>query len=133
MDDLSLATENDWSVLPELDYLLCRSVEMFGASKEDVQDYKCFEGSCSTVVVGQVGLRCKHCSLSPFATAGYVNVFPASIDHIGAGLRMMAEWHFPRCSLTPVHMREGMKRALSIIQKAKEDGRDEEDNSMRCH
>jgi len=130
--NMSLATVNDRNMLSELDYLLCRNVEVFRASEEDVRDSSYVEGGCGTAaVVGQVGLRCMHCSSSPLATAGYATVFPASIVHIGASLRMMADWHFSRCNMTPGNIRERIDRSLVAIHKAKEEGREEEDESMR--
>jgi len=57
--DLSLATENDRSSLSEIDYMLCRNVEVFSASEEDVQNNIDVDGSCSYTVLGQVGIRCR--------------------------------------------------------------------------
>jgi len=126
---ISLATEIDRSSLNELDYLLCRNVEVYCANEEDVQGNTQHEGNCENVVVGQVGLRCIHCSLSPFATAKYATLFPMSIIHIGADLRMMAKWHFSRCSMSPSKLRKEMERVLSVIET--KDRREERYDSMR--
>jgi len=125
-----LATEDDRSALSQLDYLLCRNVEVISANEDDVQDNAHADGSCdSGVIVGQVGLQCMHCSLSPFATARYAIIFPESINHIGDSLRMMAKCHFSRCAMTPSNVRKDMQRELFVMQKVIEDGTEEK--SMR--
>ena len=73
----------------------------------------------------------RHCSSSPFATASHAAIFPPSIENIGTGLRLMAERHFSRCSVTPRNVRDVIKRELSSMQKGKIEEREEDDGSMR--
>ena len=125
-----LATEHERGALSELDYLLCRNVEVFTASEEDVRDNVYEEESCDAVFVGQVGLRCMHCSLSPFATAKYANVFPTNVIQIGSALRMMAKWHFSSCSMAPIDVRKNIERLLNAIENSKKGFKNHEDESM---
>ena len=118
-ENFILATEHERSVLGELDYLLCRNVEVFTASKEDVRDNTYNEGSCNVVFLGQVGLCCKHCSSSPFATARYAAIFPTNIIQMGSALRMIAKWHFPTCSMAPIDVRKRIDILLSKSEKSK--------------
>ena len=53
-ENFILATEHERSALSELDYLLCRNVEIFTANEEDVRD-NAHEGSWDNVFSGQVG------------------------------------------------------------------------------
>jgi len=113
LNENTLATLNDRFVLNEFDFLLCRQVEVFAVSQEDMKDNTFTEGT----VIGQVGLRCIHCSRSPLATAGYATVFPGSVASTGASLRMMAEHHFSKCSMTPVKIKEKLEISNKKEQK----------------
>ena len=59
--------------LLELDFITCQNVEMFRATKDDANDR---EKEAGAAIAGQIGLRCIHCGLSPFARAHFSTVYP---------------------------------------------------------
>lgn len=59
--------------LCELDFITCHNVEMFRATSEDADDR---EKDAGAAIVGQVGIRCIHCGVSPFARTQFSTVYP---------------------------------------------------------
>jgi hypothetical protein len=62
--------------LCDLDLIICQNVEIFKATIDDANDR---EKEAGTAIVGQVGLRCIHCGLSPFARAQFSTVYPGKL------------------------------------------------------
>jgi len=60
--------------MTDVDILVCQNVEMFRASEEDVTARQ--TEAAGAFIVGQVGLRCVHCRLTPFTKAQFSTVFP---------------------------------------------------------
>ena len=69
-----LISEYSSQGMTDVDILVCQNVEMFRASEEDVTARQ--NEATGAFVVGQVGLRCVHCGLTPFAKAQFSTVFP---------------------------------------------------------
>jgi len=111
--------------LSRLDIATCQNVEMFQASSSDVADHDASGGM--SVNPGQIGLRCIHCTKTPFAKAEYSAVFPAAIGRVAASLRMMIEVHFEKCSSLPHHTKTQIDQFKSDTARR----RIEENNSGR--
>jgi len=63
------------SEMPEIDIVVCQNVELFKASEQDVSSMAMMLGV--SIVASQVGIRCRHCSKTPFASDKIV--FPGKI------------------------------------------------------
>ena len=87
----------EWLVLPlidsthqqayvnlyDLDLITCQNVEMFKATIDDTDDR---EKEAGAAMVGQVGLRCIHCGVSPFARAQLSVVYPGEYQRMGCNV-----------------------------------------------
>lgn len=62
----------------KVDILTCRNVEMF-KSVEDTEGNQ--EREFGAFFKGQIGIRCMHCGLSPFATAQFSTVYPGKFGY----------------------------------------------------
>ena len=60
-----------------VDILTCRNVEMFKASEGTEGNQ---EREYGALFKGQIGIRCMHCGLSPFATAQFSTVYPGKFE-----------------------------------------------------
>jgi len=65
--------------LNEIDLLICQSVELFEATKDDADDR---ETEAGLGFVGQIGIRCIHCGQSPFARAQFSIVYPGKTTDV---------------------------------------------------
>ena len=76
---ISLALSIDAEMLSEYQLLVRQQLELFEAGPEDVESNT--QGRKKQVVVGQVGLRCKHCSPLPIRARGRGAVYyPAKLN-----------------------------------------------------
>jgi hypothetical protein len=92
--------------LTEYQCVLRQQIELFEATMDDVQASA--QGRNSPIEVGQVGIRCKYCSMLPLKcrTRGAV-YFPRSID----GIYQVAQ------NLTKIHLCQGCNRVPENLRK----------------
>ena len=76
---ISLALSIDNNMLSEYQLLVRQQLEIFEAGPEDVESNT--QGRKKQVVVGQVGLRCRHCAPFPLRARGRGAVYyPAKLN-----------------------------------------------------
>ena len=75
---MSAALVAQYSKMPEIDIVVCQNVELFKASEQDISSMAIMLGV--SIVAGQVGIRCRHCSKTPFASDKVV--FPGKIQDL---------------------------------------------------
>ena len=122
-----LTQPSDQNFLSKMDYLLCSNIEMFSSSYNDVQEstYNTYATS-QAVTIGQLGLRCIHCSRYPQSAAAYATVYPASIETMNNCIEMMAEKHITKCERINPELRDDLI-SYRENRKRRREG-DEEDN-----
>ena len=86
---ISLSLSVDSEMLSEYQLLVRQQLELFEAGPEDVESNT--QGRKKQVAVGQVGLRCKHCSAYPLRARGRGAVYyPAKLNgtiHLGTTVK----------------------------------------------
>jgi hypothetical protein len=97
---LSIAEDRDF--LSEQDCFIRQQVEVFCATLEDVEI--AVEDSKFPIELGQVGLRCIHCSLAKHGpgASGNAVVFPYSINGIYEAVREFERVHLVNCANFPL-------------------------------
>ena len=101
---LSLACDHEH--LSDYQRVIRRSLELFEAGPEDCESNT--QGRKRAVVLGQVGLRCLHCSNLPIRSRGRGAVYyPARLMGIYQAAQNMAHSHLTKaCQHIPVHVKE---------------------------
>ncbi len=111
-----------FSNLCEMDLITCQNVEMFKATNDDFDNH---EGEAGAAIIGQVGIRCIHCGLSPFARAEFSTVYPGTVGLMAASLRHMTEKHIPSCVRVPLNVR---RRIYPLLTQGTQES---DDNSLK--
>jgi len=102
----------------EKDLIACQNIEMFKATEDDTVDRATEAGA---VIIGQVGIRCIHCGVSPFARAQFSTVYPGSVGSLAASLRHMKDTHFRACERTPIEIMQRLAHLSHTDMMHKED------------
>ncbi len=97
--------------LSEMDVLVCKNVEVFQATQEDVTVSEMSSSSQMRVVINQIGIRCVHCDRAPFPAPENSVIYPASISLMSSSLRLLSEHHFPHCRSIPSRTKSDMRLA----------------------
>ena len=97
--------------LSEMDVLVCKNVEVFQATQEDVTESEMSNSSQTRVVIDQIGIRCVHCDRASFSAPENSIIYPASISLMSSSLRILSEHHFPHCRSIPSHIKSDMRLA----------------------
>jgi hypothetical protein len=92
---IPLATDEDENWLSEfLCFIRSELVEVFTASEDDVAS----RINSKKIVLGQAGIRCRHCAHLPHnKRSSRSSSFPSSLDRIYQSLTMMIRDHFFKC------------------------------------
>jgi hypothetical protein len=109
---IPLATDEDENWLSEfLCFIRSELVEVFSASEDDVAS----RINSKKVVLGQAGIRCRHCAHFPHnKRSSRSSSFPSSLDRIYQSLTMMIRDHFIKCPGLSV---EGKSRFIELKSK----------------
>lgn len=125
--------------LADLDAMTCHNIEVFQATKKDVEAFDSVESvrmlgtsTSKTVTVGQVGFRCVHCFAreGPIVASGKTDlcvVYPASVGTISTALRHMRDHHFDSCEVMP----KESKNAFADARRQQEE-QDAGSSGRRC-
>ena len=125
--------------LADLDAMTCHSIEVFQATKKDIEAFDSVESvrmlgtsTSKTVTVGQVGFRCVHCfaregSIVASGKTDLCVVYPASVGTISTALRHMRDRHFDSCEAMP----KESKNAFADARREQEE-QDAGSSGRRC-
>jgi hypothetical protein len=106
---LAIADDKEW--LSDMDCFIRRNLEVFCATEEDVEIAR--EDRKYPVSVGQVGIRCIHCSIAAGAAArGPAVAYPYSINGIYESVREFQRLHLEVCP----HLPDDVKKDLSTFK-----------------
>jgi len=84
-------------------------VEIFAATEKDVSARH--SKGAQKLIVGQVGIRCVHCShLRPRDRAERAVCYPSSVSRIYQTVADMQRFHFEQCREIPDHIRQVYKK-----------------------
>ncbi|GKY97063.1 hypothetical protein MPSEU_000664800 [Mayamaea pseudoterrestris] len=101
---LALATDKE-SLSDRQCYVRSEMVEIFAASDKEVAARH--SKGAQKLVIGQVGIRCVHCShLRPRDRAERAVCYPSSISRIYQTVADMQRFHFEQCREIPEHVRQ---------------------------
>lgn len=90
-------------------YVRSEMVEIFAATEKDVSARH--SKGAQKLVLGQVGIRCVHCShLRPRDRAERAVCYPSSISRIYQTVADMQRFHFEQCREIPEHVRQIYKK-----------------------
>jgi hypothetical protein len=90
-------------------YVRSEMVEIFAATEKDVSARH--SKGAQKLVLGQVGIRCVHCShLRPRDRAERAVCYPSSISRIYQTVADMQRFHFEQCREIPDHVRQIYKK-----------------------
>jgi hypothetical protein len=90
-------------------YVRSEMVEIFAASEKDVAARH--SKGAQKLILGQVGVRCVHCShLRPRDRAERAVCYPSSISRIYQTVADMQRFHFEQCREIPDHVRQLYKK-----------------------
>ena len=105
-----LSIEADERTLSEFQRLVRKHIELFEAKQEDVESNA--QGRNRPIVLGQVGIRCCHCShLPPKLRCRGSTYYPTTLQGLYQAAQNMATGHLcKRCSHIPVELREELVR-----------------------
>lgn len=97
----------DYVTLNEYQMQVRKQIDLFEATCDDV-DFSSHQGRNKTIVLGQVGIRCRHCSILPPNERKRGSVyFPAKLDGIYQAAQNMASIHLcEHCQSIPQNLRE---------------------------
>ena len=99
-----MATDQD-SLSDRQCYVRSEMVEIFAASEKDVSSRH--SKGAQKLAVGQVGIRCVHCShLRPRDRAERAVCYPSSISRIYQTVADMQRFHFEQCREIPMKIRK---------------------------
>ena len=102
----------DYLVLSEYQMLVRKQIEFFEATCDDV-DFSSHQGRSKMIALGQVGIRCRHCSplLPPKDRRRGSVYFPAKLDGIYQASQNMSSIHLcEHCQYIPTDLREELVR-----------------------
>lgn len=105
---LSLAC--DVEQLSDYQVLVRQQLEIFEAGPEDVESNT--QGRKKAVMLGQVGLRCRHCAALPLRARGRGAVYyPAKLHGVYQAAQNMAGSHLCQaCQHMPNHVKEEIRK-----------------------
>lgn len=104
---LSIPEDADW--LSDLDCFVRKNLEAFCATEDDVHSAQ--SDRKYPIHLGQVGIRCRHCSKNNAARGNAVS-FPYSISGIYESVREFQRLHLDSC----VHLSDSMKDELKGLK-----------------
>jgi hypothetical protein len=109
-ESLCLYTDSDTYCLSQYQCLLRKQLELFQASEIDVQSNA--QGRNRPVTLGQVGIRCRHCSTwPPTVRARGSTYYPAKLERLYQAAQNMATSHLHKmCHLVPENVREELNK-----------------------
>jgi hypothetical protein len=98
---------NESSNMNADDYVACQSLEVFEAGKREISDEE-LRSQTSDLELGQLGLRCIHCSSSPesLSEATYFPASAAGRESMAEGVRLLSERHLRKCNMAPASVRD---------------------------
>ncbi|KAL3916223.1 MAG: hypothetical protein SGILL_005276 [Bacillariaceae sp.] len=101
--------------LSEYQCLVRKQIELFEARPEDVASNA--KGRNKPIVIGQVGIRCKHCrALSPKTRARGATYYPAKLNGLYQAAQSMASGHLCyHCQ----HMPQNIRQELLVLRERK--------------
>ena len=114
-----LFTSNDGSVFPPFQVMLRKTIELFEAKEEDVMiannNNSGQRTSMTSIVLGQVGLRCHACAqLAPQNRATNATLFPSSLEQVYQSAQNLAANHIiPACPCLSNNIRSELLQQLS--------------------
>jgi hypothetical protein len=94
--EMTLAMKNDFGNLPESDCFVRENLELFCASEDDVKRRRSRYPHVN-VLVGQVGIRCLHCSKSKAIMQEESTYYPSAVDRIYECARAFHKGHLKVC------------------------------------
>lgn len=105
-----LSIEADQRTLSEFQRLVRKHIELFEAIQEDVESNA--QGRNRPIVLGQVGIRCCHCShLPPKLRCRGATYYPTTLQGLYQAAQNMATGHLcKRCPHVPSELREELVR-----------------------
>jgi hypothetical protein len=105
-----LSMSCDTEQLSEYQILVRRQLEVFEATQEDVESNT--QGRKKPVVLGQVGLRCRHCAAYPLRTRGRGAVYyPAKLFGVYQAAQNMAGSHLCQaCQHIPTQIKMELRK-----------------------
>lgn len=98
---------NETSHMNADDSVACQSLEVFEAGQSETSDVE-LRAIYPSLAMGQLGLRCIHCSSSP-KSVKETTYFPASVsgnESLSDGVRVLSERHLGKCSMAPASVRD---------------------------
>ena len=101
------------------DAAACQNMELFEAGPDQIADFDAAGMGESQVHVGQVGIRCIHCS----PPTVYTTLYPDSLDSLPNAIRMLSDRHLSRCTFVHPEVRQLAEKAANIRLR-KQDGDD---------
>lgn len=104
---IALMGLNETSHMNADDSVACQSLEIFEAGQSETSDAD-LRVQYPSLTIGQLGLRCIHCSSSPKSVKEATR-FPSSIadnDSLADGVRLLSEQHLGKCSMAPASVRD---------------------------
>jgi hypothetical protein len=108
-DGICLALSCDDEQLSEYQILVRKQLEIFEAQQEDVESNT--QGRKKQVVLGQVGIRCRHCSGLPLRQRGRGAVYyPAKLQGVYQAAQNMASSHLcESCQYIPHPVKQDLR------------------------
>lgn len=119
-----LARPADKMKLSEHQHLLRFQIEAFAATEEDVSTHT--RGRNKPIVLGQVGIRCRHCAHIPVSRRQKGSTyFPASILGIYQAAQNMSTAHIQcgLCTEMPEQLKEQFKHSIAMKSSCNGAGR----------
>jgi hypothetical protein len=112
---LSLFMSCDDESLSEYQCLVRKQIELFEARAEDVESNA--KGRNKPIVLGQVGIRCRHCStLSPKSRSRGATYYPAKLNGLYQAAQSMASGHLCyHCQ----HIPNDIRKELLVLRERK--------------
>jgi hypothetical protein len=109
---VTLYTPNDDEILSDYQVFVRKQIEFFEANTYDVETPK--PGRKKPIVLGQVGIRCKHCRDVLIARRQAATVyFPSKLRGLYQAAQNIATTHLDKCP----NLSQSLKRASSAFQK----------------
>eukprot|EP00985_Skeletonema_marinoi_P021391 scaffold13103_cov71-Skeletonema_marinoi.AAC.1 len=112
-DPLLLAVPQDKDWLSDLDCFVRKQVEVFTASKTDVEDAE--EDQKYLIQLGQVGIRCLHCAKLGGGARGDAVTYPCAVSGIYESVRELQKRHFDECSSLPQELKSERSKITSSV------------------
>lgn len=124
---------NEASHMNTEDTIACQSIEIFEASQNLASDED-LRSQYPTLVAGQVGLRCMHCSGNPKQSKEAI-IFPANVNSMADNVRNLLDRHLGHCGAAPSQVRDAGQRAATKRQQNEQErasSRQEDERSRRA-